>query len=190
MALGDPYGTLQDLKDRLSIVDTDDDAELTSALAAASRGVNRFCNRQFNKTTTATGRQFDATTATLLLVDDFHTTTDLVVDGTAYDSSVHVLEPLNGMVDGEPGWPYWRIRNAGGDYTTSATVTVTAQWGWAEVPASVTEAALITAMEITKLSDAPFGVQGNAEMGLIRIRENHRISSMLAPYRRRAVAVA
>ncbi|TQN30611.1 gp6-like head-tail connector protein [Haloactinospora alba] len=186
MAIGDPYASLAELKARLSIVDTEDDDALNGALAAASRGVNQFCQRQFNKSTTASDRQFAATTSTLLLVDDFHTTTDLVIDGDPYDSGTHTLEPLGGIVDGEPGWPYWRIRGA--DF--SGVVEVTAQWGWAEVPESITEATLMTAIEIFKMKDSPFGVQGNAEMGLIRIRENHRVSQILAPYRRRAVAVA
>lgn len=184
--IGDPYATVELLKTRLRITDVTDDAALTGALAAASRAVNQFCARQFNQADAAEDRQFAALTSELLVVDDFHTSVGLVVDGTAYDSGVHTLEPLNGIVDGEPGWPFWRVRGSG----FSGTVTVTAAWGWAAVPGSVVEATLTTAMEIFKMKDAPFGIQGMVDFGLIRIRDNARVTQMLAPYRRRVAAVA
>ncbi|WP_304452904.1 hypothetical protein [Nocardiopsis sp. YSL2] len=186
MALGESYLTLAVLKARLNIVDDGDDNALTGALAAASRGVNQFCARQFNQAETASTRHYEPLTSGLLVVDDFHTTDDLVIGGDAFDADTHALEPADGIVDGEPGWPYWRIRGSG----FSGRVAVTAHWGWAAVPTSVVEATFITAVELFKLKDAPFGIQGQADMGLIRIRENHRITTMLAPYRRRVVAVA
>lgn len=186
MAIGDPYLTLAVLKTRLGIVDTADDNALTGALAAASRGVNQFCTRQFNQADAPSTRRYTPLTEGLLVVDDFHTSDDLTIGGTAFDADTHGLEPENGIVDGEEGWPFWRIRGSG----FSGSVAVTARWGWATVPTSVVEATFITAVELFKLKDAPFGIQGQADMGLIRIRENHRITTMLAPYRRRAVAVA
>lgn len=189
MALGDPYGTVTELKTRLRIGDTDDDDALTQALAAASGGAELFCDRQFNRAATASARTFPALGASLLLVDDFHTVTGLVIDGTAYSSTVHRLEPRNGIVGGQPGWPYWRVRLATGIWT-SDEVEVTAVWGWASVPTGVTEAVLQTAMEIFKMKDAPFGIQGAADLGLIRIRDNMRVTQMLTPYRRHAAAVA
>ena len=113
-------------------------------------------------------------------------TTGLVVGGTAYAADTFTLEPENGVVDGEPGWPFWRIY---GD-DLSGRVEVTATWGWAAVPAPVVEAAYMTAIEIYKMRDAPFGVQGMTDFGLIRIRDNARTSSLLNPYRRHAVVVA
>lgn len=186
MALGDPYVTAEELKDRLKIDDEGDDTEITSAVDAASRAVNRFCHRQFQKTDTPSARTKPTTGDGLLLVDDFHTTTGLVVDGIAYSADDFDLEPENGVVDGEPGWPFWRIYGDG----LSGRVEVTAAWGWAEVPSPVVEATYMTAIEIFKMRDAPFGIQGMAEFGLIRIRENARTNSLLNPYRRHAVVVA
>lgn len=186
MSLGDPYITAEQLKDRLGIDDDADDPELTSAADAASRAVNRFCHRQFQKADAPTARVYPTTGGGLLLVDDFHTTDGLVVDGAAYSAGTHELEPENGIVDGEPGWPFWRIYASG----LSGRVTVTAAWGWAAVPPPVVEATYMTAIEIFKMRDAPFGIQGMAEFGLIRIRENARTNSLLNPYRRHAVVVA
>jgi len=189
VSLGDPYADVDELKTRLRIGDTDDDDALTGVLDAASRAVERFCGRQFNAAATTTVRTYPATATALLLVDDFHATAGLVVDGTAYTAAVHTLEPRNGVVDGQPGWPWWRIRLASGTWS-AAEVEVTAAWGWPAVPQVVVEATLTTAMEIFKMKDAPFGIQGSPDMGLIRIRDNARVTQMLSPYRRLPAAVA
>lgn len=202
MALGDDYATLTRLKNRLGITDNTDDTELQNALSSASRGVEGFCRRQFNQATTASARTYYPLHARLVLVHDFHTTTDLAVkideddDGTfetTLDSGDYQLEPLNGVVDGEEDWPFWRLRVVNGELLPKghrATVEVTAQWGWSAVPASIPEATLIVAEETFKLKDAPFGVAGYGEFGAIRVRENPKVAQMLAKYRRDSVRVA
>lgn len=204
MALGDLYATLAELKSRLGGVSgAGEDAALTNALTSASRDIEKFCKRQFNKTTTATARVFEPISPKLALIDDFHTTTDLVIAtgdgddtfGTTWTTADRQLEPLNGIRDGESGWPYWRIRARNGQTFPASTVggatlQVTAQWGWNAVPASVKEACLALAEETYKLKDAPFGVAGFGDMGVVRIRENPKIAAMLARYRVDAVLVA
>lgn len=202
MALGDSYATIAELKSRLGGVSgSSEDTALTNALASASRDIEKYCRRQFNKTTSATARVFNPTSATLANVDDFHTTTDLVIafdtsNGTYTDtlsSSDYQLEPLNGIVSGESGWPYSRIRIVTRYfpcYYLRAPIQVTAQWGWNAVPASVKEACLALAEETYKLKDAPFGVAGFGDMGVVRIRENPKIAAMLTGYRLDPVLVA
>lgn len=204
MALGDSYATLAELKSRLGGVSgSGEDAALTNALASASRSIEQYCRRQFNKTTTASARVFNPTSYRLTLVDDFHTTTDLVIatdgggDGTyeaTWSSSDYQLEPLNGITNGESGWPYFRIRAVYSRYFPCywrrAPVQVTAQWGWTAVPTSVKEACLALAEETYKLKDAPFGVAGFGDLGVMRIRDNPKIAAMLTPYRLDAVLVA
>lgn len=206
MALGDSYATLAELKVRLGGVSgSADDNAMTNALAVASRGIEKICHRQFNKTTTASARLFYPVHSRLVIVDDFHTTTDLVIAldtgddatyETTYTTADYQLEPLNGIVDGESGWPYWRIRvtrtatpipcYAGG----RAPIQATAQWGWTAVPASIKEACLAVAEETFKLKDAPFGVAGIAEWGVMRVKANPLAMAMIAPYRRDPVLVA
>ncbi|MCI0687573.1 MAG: phage head-tail connector protein [Sporichthyaceae bacterium] len=203
MALGDSYATLAELKGRLGITDTSDDTRLTEALAAASRGIDHVCRRQFNKDTVATARLYDPTSRSLTLVDDFHTTTGLLVktddddDGTfetTLAASDYQVEPRNGVVDGVAGWPFWRVRAVEAArfprWGERTPVQVTAQWGWAAVPAPVKESCLILSEEIFKLRDTPFGAGGFGEFGRIRARENPHTAMMLAPYRRNAVRVA
>lgn len=203
MALGDSYATMDELKDRLGdINDTDDDIRLTAAVDAASRGIDTFCHRQFNKTTVATARVFYPDSRCRAEVDDFHTTSGLVVktdegdDGT-YEttwSSDYQLEPLNGIVDGEIGWPYSTIRAVGSRYYPScsrrAPLEVTAQWGWDSVPVNIKEATLVLAEDIFKLASTPFGVGGFAEFGRIRARENPHVVMLARKYQRDPILVA
>ena len=206
MPLGDNYASMEDLKKRLSIPDTDtqDNAELTAALTATSRGIELLCRRQFNQTTTASPRIFTPRRAGSLDVNDFHTTDDLVVavdsaeDGsfaTTVDPAVFILEPRNGIVDGVDGWPFFRIRWRHVQFyrhpyaNRRPEVQVTAQWGWSAVPEPVHEACLIVASEMFKLKDAPFGVAGFGEYGVIRVRQNPIACGMIHPYRWRPVMV-
>lgn len=197
MALGDSYATLDELKARLGgLEDTDDDVRLTASLTAASRGIDHFCQRQFNKTTTASARLFYPVSRCRAEVDDFHTTTDLVIKtdesntgtyATTWTATDFQLEPLNGIVDGEAGWPYSTVRAVGSrDFprcARRAPLQVTAQWGWAAVPANIKEATLVLAEDIFKLADTPFGAGGFGEFGRIRARENPHVVMLAGAYR-------
>jgi hypothetical protein len=202
MALGDPYATRTELKSYVGIADTTDDAKVDDALAAASRGIDHHCRRQFNKTTTAVARVFHPFSAWLATVDDFHTTTDLAIktdsgdDGTyetTLTSTEYTLEPANGIIDGESGWPYYRILATTMTFPCASvrpSVQVTAQWGWNAVPGPVKQACLLLASEALKLArEAPFGVAGFGAFGAVRVRDNPRAESMLAPYRINPVLV-
>lgn len=205
MALGDSYATRDELKARMDVPlsDTADDSRFDAALASASRGIEQFCGRQFNQTTTASARVFYPINGCLARVDDFHTTTDLAIatdDGdagsysTTWSTSDYQLEPLNGIVDGESGWPYYRIRAVGSRHFPTCNrrvpLQITARWGWAEIPAPVKEACLILAEEAAKLANSPFGVGGYGQFGILRVRDNPMAARVLMPYRHDPVLVA
>lgn len=218
MAIGDPYATLAELKSYIGITDSVDDDKLTDALDTASRAVESFCDRQFNDAGTASPRVYRAEEWNWLTVDDFSTTSGLIVqtdldfDGvfeTTWTAAEYQLEPLNGIVGGEAGWPTYKIRAVAGKWFPTyhgrgrffqpytfinqlerATVQVTAQWGWAAVPAAVKQSTLIIASETFKLKDAPFGVAGFGDMGVIRVRDNPVVARRLAKYNRNAVTFA
>jgi hypothetical protein len=202
MALGDVYVEVDDLKNRLDINDVDDETRLDGAVWAASRGIEKFCRRQFNDAGSATARVYRATSECLVKVDDFHTTTGLVVkvdtdgDGvyeTTLTTTDYECEPYNGIVDGEPGWPYWTIRAVRYQHFPllgRAGVQVTARWGWAAVPTPVTEACRVAAEELFKLRDTPFGIGGYGDFGIVRARDNPFVARMCSPYQRASLMVA
>lgn len=204
MAIGDPYATLDELKQRLDIADTNDDDRLTAALDSASREIEAWCDRQFHRVEVPSVRLFRVEDACELTVDDFYSTTGMLVDldygrdgtyGQAWTTAEYLVEPLNGMVNGLPGWPYTRLVTVAG-YRWPAgggrrpAVRVTALWGWAEVPTPVHEACLIMASETFKAGDAPFGVAGFGEFGAVRVGANPLAMAKLGPYRRMVGMVA
>lgn len=202
MALGDLYVDPEDLKVRLEITDNDAMVRLTGACQAATRGVETFCGRQFNDAGTVSARVFRAKSCHLVTVDDFSTTSGLIVktdeddDGvyeTTWSAADYEVSPLNGVVDGVAGWPYWTIRAVRSRVFPTrqrASVQVTSRWGWAAVPTPVTESSRIASEEIFKLRDTPFGIGGYGDFGIVRVRDNPFTARMLAPYRRSTVLVA
>lgn len=203
MALGDNYANLTDLKGRLGISDTTDDTRLTAALDTASREVELICNRQFNDAGSATARIYPAQSRDLVLVDDFSTTTGLVVasvdvalggseTSTTLTSTEYRVEPMSTARQGLVDFPYWAIRNLrslGFSEPPQSYVSVTARWGWASVPKSIKEATLILAEEYFKLKEAPFGIVNWGEFGPMRVTDNRRVMSLLKQYRRGGLRV-
>jgi hypothetical protein len=203
MAIGDSYATTAELKSYLRITDTTDDTLLTAALATASRLVEHHCSRQFNKDSpaTPTARVYYPLNQSDAAVDDFYTTTGLIVAmstaddgtyGTTLTAAQYQLLPLNGVRSGEAGWPYFRLRLQNTTFTSTVRpqLQVTASWGWNAVPAAVKQATVYMAEEVYKLKGAPFGVANTDQFGPIRVRENPRVMAMLAPYRLNPVQMA
>lgn len=202
MGLGDTYATRAELKAYANVTKDTFDALLDDALAAASRGIELVCHRQFNDAGTASARVYRPLHSTHVKVDDFHTTTGLIVRTDTTGTSVfdttwtvgdYEARPLNGVVSGQPGWPFYDLWSDGTllfPCERFATVEVTARWGWATVPKPIKQACLVVAESIYKEKDAPFGIAGTDSYGLVRVRENPSVMRKLAPYVRFPVAVA
>ena len=208
--LTDRLVTENDLKEILGISDSVDDNRLTLAADAATQIVQAYCDRHFVQQASASARVFTALSPWLLEVDDISTTTGLVIktdedgDGvfeTTWASSDYQLEPLNGKLGGQQ-WPYTKVRAIDArewplEYG-QAVVEVTARWGWANpaandlyIPQPVSQAAEIQAISIFKSVDAPLGIAGFGDIGIMRLRQAiHPVAAaLLAPYRRETVLV-
>lgn len=207
MALGDAYATIDELKSRLSIDGSisDYDEELNEALRTSSEEIERFCSRQFNQAEAATARVYVPYRSWGIEVDDFHTTNGLVVetdvdgDGvfeTTWAATDYELFPLNGVQSGQAGWPFWEIRALGTrEFPRAyvgerrARVRVTADWGWAQVPAPVKHACLLLAAKNFQMKDAPLGVAGMSDFGVVRVQDDRLAQSKLRPYVRNKIMV-
>jgi hypothetical protein len=205
MAQGDPYATPAELEVRLG---RSDDGTFTSLLRAASRAVEDFTGRQFNRDTSgtpvATARRFRAVDPQRLPVDDFHTTTDLAVtvDGTAWAVTDVDPRPWNGVHRGMTGWPYFDLVTVAKSWppTRRATVTVTAHWGWAAVPEGIRLAALDVAEIMAQRGGETSGVVRSEAMdgyavtyAFPQLTSGSSVPSGLvkaAPYRLRRFGVA
>lgn len=206
---GDSYATLSQLKSYLGKQLDTRDEQLIDALSAASREIDLHCNRQFNRDTSttpvATSRDFVPKAQLESRVDEFYSTTGLVVQldnggvgafETTLPSSNYELFPTNGVVDGQPGWPYDRIAATGGMWfppywfgRRRASLRITALWGWASVPPPVKQSCLIMAGQMAMLATAPFGVAGMGEFGVVRVRDIPKAGALLSPLVRDPVKV-
>lgn len=196
MALGDPYITADDLATYLGVAGGKDKPLMENAVAAASDLVTDHCQRDFNTTTTATARVYETRTHLVCDVDDFHTTTDLVVKTDTGDNGTYnqtwtittdfVLEPRNGVEAALTGFPYRRVIAVGSylfpENTGRARVQVTAKWGWAAIPDKVKQATRILAAELYRLKDAPLGIAAAGEFGPLRVREVPQVALLLKAY--------
>lgn len=190
-----PYVSLAAVKKALglSASDTQDDELIADAIDSVSREIEDVCERSFNRDLVATTRSFDADADGIVDVDDFYTTTGLIIAASGtWAATDYVLLPRNGVKHGRPGWPYETIRASGTRrwrLCEGAEVTVTARWGWASVPAPVREACRIAASETFAAKDARFGVAGFGQYGDIRVRSNPMVMAKLKPYLRNPVLV-
>lgn len=202
--LGAPYVSVAELKGYLNLLatDTTEDDRLQTALTTASSWVRKFCGRDFNKTSTASARVFRPRDNRVCVVDDFWSTTGLLIGVDYADDGTYTtpwtvaagdveLQPYNGTVDGEPGWPYNALHGINQQFTCSRRpqVRLTAKWGWDAVPEPVRQATVLRAEDIYKLKGSPFGVAGDATTGPIFVRDNRAVLSLLRPYRATAAAV-
>jgi hypothetical protein len=67
-------------------------------------------------------------------------------------------------------------------YTHLDRVQVTATWGWNTVPPAVSQASLLLCTDLFKSKDAPWGVAGTAETGLMRVQSNPWSVELLHDY--------
>jgi hypothetical protein len=198
------------LKSRVGITDTVDDYELYEACFAASRAVEQACDRHFWRTPSATVRTVEPTDSMYQLkLPAFHDLvsvsaldTDSGGDGvfeTSWAVTDYQLLPYSPSAAPEVR-PYTSIKAVGTQsfprvfwfghsFVRSDRVRVTGVWGWPAVPKAIKQASLIYAEELFKLKDAPFGVAGFGDLGVVRIRDNPKVASLIGPYRRNPVLV-
>lgn len=197
------YTSVEELKDRLGITTTATDLSCLTAVQAASRAVEGFTGRFFYQITET--RTFvpydiweqpidDLVSITALNVDSQGTGTydQAWVNNTDYQLAYGIWE-FNQLASGEPR-PFTQVRvingAAGGKFfpfiwpfAPLNRVQVIGTWGWPQVPWAVKQATLQVAAEFFKLKDAPFGIAGTAEFGVMRIpKQNPYIQKLLTPY--------
>jgi hypothetical protein len=122
-------------------------------------------------------------------VHDIANDTDLVVSIDGATTTDYQLE----IAPGVPGpisvsgrvTPYAYIRLLSGSWgcTDEATVSITARWGWAEVPAAVPLACRILVKDFLAARDVNFGVFQVGDFSRA-IHENSAVQLLLAPLRR------
>lgn len=189
----------EELKDRLGQVDSATDSIVESVCLATSRWIDRYCGRHFFRMTDV--RTFQPNNLWLLATDDIVSVTSLKIDTDGdgvYEQvwtqnvnyQLRIAEnQFNQMATGEAK-PFTQVQVIGGSnffpfiwpYVHLDRVQISGVFGWPQVPPAVTQAALIIAADWFKLKDAPWGVAGIADLGVIRVQSNPWIHEQLRPY--------
>lgn len=193
MAWAPDYATSDELKAYLRIDDAVDDAQIALAVTAASRAVDRYTDRQFGVVAAPEARSYTAfwdrrRCRYVVPIDDLMTEVGLTVEAVAGDVTVFALQPANAAAQGRP-WTRLVVDPAATVKPTTAedAVTVTAQYGWTEVPDTVKQATLLQASRFFKRRDAPFGVAGSPQEGSelrLLAKVDPDVAVALGPYRR------
>lgn len=146
-----------------------DEDELATWCTAASRAIDKRCNRQFGQVDVAASRTYrrpavyDVSTGLWLVeIDDVQDTTGLTVAGVAYASSGATLLPDNAAADGRP---YERLGFE--DDPGDDPLVVVALWGWSEVPAQVVAACKLQVSRWASRRDSPYGIAGSPSDGTV-----------------------
>ena len=202
MAITNGYATLAEAKAYLSISDSIDDTMLESMVEAASRSIDNIAGRRFYLDASASARLYRGTNPYILTVDDFGSTTGLMLaldtggDGT-YETTLtfntdYVVEPFNAVAIGKP---YTQITLVGGQLlpwllpNLRPSVQLTAKWGFPTVPEDISQACLILTADMYKRKDSVGGNLGISELGAIRMSPLGRdIAAMTRAYRREVIA--
>lgn len=205
MAWAPDYVNVPDLKESLRIADDLDDSVLDTAISAASRAIDRACNRQFGQDDAPTTRYFTAhfdreSSRWVVPIDDLMNSTGLAVTydsagDFSYSSTITAsrLMPLNAPALSRP-WtslvvgPGAAVQPGG----VPGAVGVVGTFGWTAVPVGIRLATLLQASRFVARRDSPYGIAGSPDVGselrlLARLDPDVEVS--IAPYRRHWGAV-
>lgn len=161
------------------------DAVIQAGIEAAEEAIAIHCGRGFIVASGSTTRVFAPTSdhSTTLEIDDATAVTVVAEGGSTIAATGYQLEPLNGRDLAGAPTPYTRVRLLGATwnptYSSEASVSVTATFGWATLPYRYTEAVKILSADLIDNRDVRNGVAGFAEFGAVRIRENPTVLSLL-----------
>lgn len=171
------------------------DADIDTAIVAASRGIDEYCSRRFYPDADATQvRIYTPLYTDHVRIDDLITLTSLKLDtaglgsyGTTWTVGTHFrLEPLNALDD---GIPYTTIRTYGANRLTGypGSIEVTGKFGWSAAPAMVKQACTIIATRLLlRARQAPFGVVSigleGAAVRAVSMARDPELAFLLNPY--------
>ena len=191
----------------MSISDNTDNDLLEDLIESASRSIDRMANRRFYLDTTASARLYRAYSDIFVYVDDIGTTSNLSValdingNGT-YTKTLtlnqdYILDPLTAsslgrpftqltMVSNTETWPIFPGLTQNG---LRPGVQVTARWGWPSVPDDINMACLILTADLYKRKDAPGGILGLGDLGVVRMSPIGRdVTAMVRAYKKEVIA--
>ena len=203
MAITNGYCTLAEARAQIGITeatDTTDDSMIEAKVEAISRAIDSATGTRFYRNGTDETRYYTGNDSLVFeCPDDIGSVTTLTTDedgdrtyertwaATDYD-----LTPFNAVLDGKP---YTALEvTPDGDYafpTVRKGIQVLGKFGYsASTPAAIKAACLLAMQKLFKRKDAPFGVEGTGEQGIMQMMKTDPDLVMLLSGFTRNVGVA
>jgi hypothetical protein len=197
--LGVWYCGLEELRDRLGFTDSADDYAAQQAIQSATTEVNDHCGQVFYRSTET--RTFVPHSLLEIDIDPLVSITSLNVDqvGNGVFAEAWIQDTDYQLKLGTDRYnlnalgvqrPYRKVQATQGGkwfpyiypWSRYDRVQIIGTWGWPSVPPPVAQATLMLAAQRFKEKDAPFGISGVNDFGVVRIKQNPEIINMLRPY--------
>ncbi len=174
------YITLAELKATMHLSGTTQDADLQSAITAASRAIDQMCDRFFYPVdpTNDQTRAFWPDNPGFVIIDDLYAFTSLSAQNSTWAlDQDFMLQPLNAAQDGEP-WTslktiarpfiFTRSEVAPGWAGFDGRIYVTGKFGWPATPPGIIQATTLLARKMfERNTKSPFAVVGLAPDGAV-----------------------
>jgi hypothetical protein len=178
MAITNGYATLTQIKNYMSISDNTDNDLLEDLIESASRSIDRIANRRFYLDANASARLYRA-------YSDIFVYQDYILDPLTAPSLSRPYTQLT-MVSNTETWPIFPGLTQNG---LRPGVQVTAKWGWPSVPDDINMACLILTADLYKRKDAPGGILGLGDLGVVRMSPIGRdVTAMVRAYKKEVIA--
>jgi len=206
MTITNGYCTLAELQDWSDFAVPSQQNNQEAVVTAVSRWIEQYTQRHFwqDGDDSPVARVFDTCDPYVVDLGPFNDLvsitalkTDQGNDGTyetTWDTTDYQPAPVN--TTGPEQRPYTQVRAVLGRTFPSpdrraGRIQITGVWGWPAVPQAVTQACLIQTARVLKRRQAPEGVVGFADLGVVRMqpRLDADVQALLDPYRHPNTAV-
>jgi len=194
MTITNGYITLSEARVWLGLETTDttaNDAVIESSVESASRAIDLFCNRHFY--TMAATMYYTPEDARIVFTDDIVSITALKTDDnadgtyeTSWTADAHYYkQPYNAAYRGRP-YTFLEISDTTTKYfpnTVRRGLQIYGVFGWSAVPKDVKQACKIETAREYRRKQTPLGVEGNTQVGLVRMStDDPDVKRLLEPY--------
>lgn len=174
---------------------TTEDSVYTAAINTAEGIFDNACGRRFDVADPAvsTARTYIPSGGHVQLIHDAVAIVSVVDNGALLVAGTdYQAQPLNALSQAGETVPYFALRRLGYYYRrwynwygipNSASITVTARWGWQAIPSLVKESCKIIAKDVfNQRNTSGFGLVAITEAGGIGTRENRIVQEAVTAY--------
>lgn len=196
MATDGRYVTVDRFKKWTRDTTLTDDNLISDSILAAQQTVDTDLGRRFEEASGEPAARVYAAERgdTSLSIHDCVSISSITEDGTTVPTTDWQAEPLNNLSAAGQTVPFTRVERLTGSWHArngKATISVTADWGWEEIPADIVVLCMIVAQTMAQHRDMRLGLAAITADGLgVSARDVRMVRDAQSRYSRRQVLFA